>query len=162
MRKTRQSTYEIWLNIMLLQEWSVYETSTYYSTETKNPKRKKVTQSLNTQKQIRLSASTLCKSALAMNDLARQALPILSTSLLETQQPTIITTCAPHFSSSSTPYIPPSFLLLRYVTNKHLNLPFPLQVRRLNENGNSCHGPIEVRSAVAEMAAMDANAEIAA
>lgn len=147
---------------MLLPEWSVYETATYYNAEMKQLKRKTVTQISSTEKQVQLSASTLCKSALATNDLARQALPILSTSLLETQQPTIITTCAPHFSSSSTRYLPTFFPLFRYVTNTLLNLPFPLQVRRLNDNGPSCHGPVEVRSLVAEMAAMDANAEIAA
>ena len=128
-RKTTQSKYEIWPNIMLLPEWSAYNTSTYYNTEIKHLKRKTVTQISSTEKQVQLSASALCKSALATNDLARQALPILSTSLLETQQPTIITTCAPHFSSSSVPYLSVFLPLFRYVTNTLLSLPFSLQVR---------------------------------
>ncbi len=107
-RKTIQSKYEIWLNI-ILPELSAYETSTYYNAEIKHLKRKTVTRISSTEKQVQLSASTLCKSALATNDLARQALPILSTSLLETQQPTIITTCAPHLSASSVLYLPAFF-----------------------------------------------------
>ena len=129
MRKTTQSKYEIWVNIMLLAGWSAYVSSTYYNAEIRHLEREKVTQNSITEKQVQLSASTLCKSALATNDLARQALPNLSTSLLETQQPTIITTCAPHFPSSSVLICPPPFPLFRYVTYTSLNLPFPLQVR---------------------------------